>query len=232
MTYTFIKTDEVQEVDEATRDLIPVHEDHDPDEHVCSGCGSPDADECWAKRHETEVERPDAPQNLTQPGATDCHCMCHQLITQCRYVQSAALADGRPVYRLDDEESGVSMMMPATVHDALMELPEDQRDKSIAKVLAHAKAEQSPAAPQYGSPAALYLLVLLELEERFEQDASFPTDTIQQQLTERAPKPVEEAAIRERLVADGLVEYRDDDDAPRVRLTAGGREHAQQMRGN
>lgn len=147
MTYTFIKTDQVQEVDEATKDLIPVHTEHDPADHVCAGCGSPDADECWAKRHDKDAERPDV-QNLSKPGDTDCHCMCHQLIAQCRYVQSAELADGRPSYRLDDEETGLSMMMPASVHDELMKIPEETRDESIKGILAHVyKAKQSERTP-------------------------------------------------------------------------------------
>jgi hypothetical protein len=150
MKYRFIQTDQVQEVSDQLRDLVPLHEDHDPEEHTCAGCTSPESDECWAERHGTEVVHHEGPRRVGRPGDDQCHCLCHQLVAQCRHVQNAARAEGLPIYRLFDEETAFSMEMPQSVYEDLMDLPEEVRDEAVGNVLAHAKAMRE--AKEGGSP--------------------------------------------------------------------------------
>lgn len=76
-----------------------------------------------------------------------------------------------------------------------------------------------------GSPVARYLLALLELHESAPfEDVSFPTSRLQKTVGASL-----EVVVREQLVEKGMVEYREDDGAPRVLLLPAGRAEAKRL---
>ncbi len=138
--YRFIATDEIVSMSDAERDLSTIHtEDHDPNNHLCDGCLHPVKEECWAERHGEEVVQRDGSRLVSEFDERDCHCGCHFLIDQCRFTQTAAKNDGRPIYQLETQADGWFMRLPAAVYDTFMELEGEERDEIVNILIAQAK---------------------------------------------------------------------------------------------
>lgn len=138
--YQFIPTDQISDMGDAEKDLASVHRDsHNPEDHLCFGCVRLEKEECWAERHGEEPTKRDGARRMDDLSDRDCHCSCHFLIDQCRFSQTAVKNDGRPMYRLETDYDGWSIVLPAAVYDSFMDLTEEQRDEAVTALVTQAK---------------------------------------------------------------------------------------------
>lgn len=143
----FIQTDQVSEISELQRDLASVHEGHQPMDHICEGCQDIGPDACWHRRHGKDAPAEQGGvRRLHDRNPDECSCLCHHLVDQCLLSQTAGRDEGKPLYRLEDDIDGWSIVMPQSVYEHFQTIPEAIRQQAMDKMIQHARSQVKPPA--------------------------------------------------------------------------------------